>query len=732
VSTDEAADAQPRRPRKRRPLWKRLLLWAGLLLTGLVGLGVAAFLVAYLAIDVPDPNADFQTETSYVYYEDGRRELGEFELQNRQPVTLAEVPQSLQDAVIAAEDDSFYDNSGIDVPGIVRAAWNNLRGESTQGASTITQQYVKIAYLSSEQSYTRKAKEAILALKIQRELSKTEILEGYLNTIYFGRGAYGVQAASQAYFGTDVDQLNIAQSALLATVLNEPGNLDPAEGRGLNEEALDRYRYVLGRMVELDMLDQTRADRLSQGLPRTPVQPQEDRFGGPEGYLLAMIQDELQAEGFTAEEINGGGLEITTTFSRDDMRAVKSAVRAEQPPGLDELHVAVASVEPGTGAVRALYGGPDYLGDGSDAQVNWATAAAQPGSTFKVFALLAALREGYGLGAIFDGSSPYTLPGTGEAIENQGDSGGVSYGAVTLLTATVNSVNTAYVDLTLALGEGMEGPQRVLDAAELAGIPPEVLRDVDPVPVVPLGFAPVPPVDMANAYATFAAGGERADWFTVEKVVDSDGRTRYTHDPDPEQVMSPGIAADITYALQQVVTSGTGLTASALTCPAAGKTGTATSDDSAVSSSWFVGFSPKLSTAVMYVRGDGNDELLGYLPTYFGGAYPAQTWTAAMEGELAGTDCGEFPPPAYVGGPPPTTATEPPSTTSPPTAGTTQPPTTTRPPPTTTDPPPTTTEPPTTDPATTEPTRTNQSPPTAQSPATTRPPGDPDPPDPDG
>jgi membrane peptidoglycan carboxypeptidase len=256
-----------------RPWWRRLLLWCTFTVLGLVAAALLAFVIAYQAVDIPDPNEDFQTETSFVYYADGKTELGEFALQNRQPVALSEVPQSLQDAVIAAEDRTFYENSGVDVKGILRAAWNNLRGESTQGASTITQQYVKIAYLTSEQSYTRKAKEAILALKIQQQLSKTEILQGYLNTIYFGRGAYGVQAASQAYFATDVEDLDVAQSALLATVLNSPGNLDPAEGRQARADALGRYRYVLDGMVDSGTLDQARADRLSRRLPPSPVQP---------------------------------------------------------------------------------------------------------------------------------------------------------------------------------------------------------------------------------------------------------------------------------------------------------------------------------------------------------------------------------------------------------------------------------------------------------------------------
>ncbi len=691
----EAGGDSPRTPKKKRALWKRLLLWFGLAFAGLMAAGLTAFVIAYFAVDIPDPNEDFQTQTSFVYYADGKTELGEFELQNRQLVALSDVPETMQDAVIAAEDRTFYDNSGVDVKGIVRAAWNNLRGEPTQGASTITQQYVKIAYLSTEQTYSRKAKEAILALKIQQELSKEEILQGYLNTIYFGRGAYGVQAASQAYFGIDVEDLDVSQSAFLAAVLNSPGNLDPKEGRQAKADVLERYHYVLDSMVDAGTLEQSAADKVYDRLPATPVAETESRFGGPKGYLLTMVQDELRAQGFSDEEIAGGGLRITTTFTQQDMQAVRQSVQQNKPDGLKGLHIGVASVEPGTGAVRAVYGGPDFLGKEKGAQINWATAGAQPGSTFKPFALLAGMREGYGLNDYFDGSSPLYLDG-GETVENQGDE---SFGSVSLLRATEDSINTAYVDLTVSMENG---PQKVLDAAKAAGIPDDVLADIPPVAAVPLGFGKVPAIDMANAYATFAAGGERADWFTVEKVTDSDGNERYDHKVSTDQVITEDIASDIVYALQQVVSVGTGTNAGVITCPAAGKTGTATADGVTVSSSWFVGFTPKLATAVMYVRGDGNDELYGYLPTYFGGEYPARTWATAMEGETGEQDCGSFPEPAFVTGDPPT------QTTTPPPSTTTQPPSTTTTPPDTsttphTSPPTTTTKPPTTTTTTTKP-----------------------------
>ncbi|MDQ3325530.1 MAG: penicillin-binding protein, partial [Actinomycetota bacterium] len=673
----------------RRPLWRRVLGWLGVAMLAGAILVLGGFLVAYTLVDIPDPNEDFQAESSFVYYADGKTELGSFAVQNRQLVSLDEVPAHMQQAVIAAEDRTFYENAGIDLKGIARAAYNNIRGEATQGASTITQQYVKILYLTQDQTYTRKAREGILALKVQREVSKGEILQGYLNTIYFGRGAYGVQAASLAYFDADVADISARQSALLATVLNSPGTLDPRQGKAEEAAALVRYRYVLDGMAQAGDVEQAEAKRLARRLPRTIKATETDKLGGPEGFLLAMAREELRNNGFTEADLDAGGLQVTTTFSREAMDAATEAARAQELGDLKQLHVALASVEPGTGKVRAVYGGDDYV----KSDFNWALAGGQPGSSFKPFALLAALRGGISLRDTFDGNSPYVLEATGEDVENQGDSGGGSFGTVSLLTATIESINTAYVDLTLSMENG---GRKVIRAAEAAGIPRSATDKLSPVPVVPLGYAPVPTIDMANAYATFAANGRRTDWHVVEKVVNADGDTVYKPKNSTQRTFSAKVASDVSYALQEVVEVGTGTNASTVRCPVAGKTGTATGEKGEVTSSWFVGYTPTLSTAVMYVRGDGNDELEGFLPTFYGGEFPARTFASYMQEALPDTPCVEFPEPAFL------TATTSPPTSS--TSATTSAPSTT--PPLSTTQPPTTTESATTKPTTTTTTTT--------------------------
>jgi membrane peptidoglycan carboxypeptidase len=711
------------------------------LVLGVVGIlfAAAAFFVLYQAIEIPDRNEDFETQTTFVYYDDGKSEVGRYAEQNRVSIPLRQMPEHLQDAVVAAENRTFWTDRGIDPKGILRAAFSNAQGNATQGASTITQQYVKILYLTTERSLTRKAKEAIVSLKIHNQMSKEEILQGYLNTIYFGRGAYGVEAAAQAYFDKPARELTVRESAVLATVLNNPTAYDPANGKEARRDLMARYQYVFEGMADMGTLDAAKAEKAAKRLPKFPEVEVESQLGGQKGHMLALVKDELLDLGFSEEEIEGGGLRVTTTFQQKAMSAAQQGVLEQRPTKQSDkfLHMAAASVEPGTGALRGFFAGQDYL----ESQINWAEAGGMAGSTMKPFAVATALEEGYALEDTFDGNSPYELP-DGTEMENQGDA---DYGQVSITEATKNSINTAFIDLTTAIPDG---PDKIVETMNDAGIPPAQAPrprqawgiptsspGLEPITGVALGNATVSPINMANAYATLAAGGERADVHVIEKVVDQFGETRYSWKQSTERAIDEDVAADTTYAMQQVVTAdGTGSRATELGRPAIGKTGTATKDGGAVSSSWFAGATPQLATAVMMVRDKGQgalDEIVddgGYWvgDSFAGGYYPAMTWTAIMQRAMEGLPVEEFPEPVFLDGeapeegheyvpPPPPSTTQAPTTTPSPTQtqsttkSPTQEPTTTKPSPTETEP--TTEEPTTSSPSPTFPTTSSTPPP---------------------
>ncbi len=650
-----------------RAWWVKTLRWFAFLAVAGFATGALAFFIVYRSIDIPDPNAEFQTQTTKVYFSDGTTELGEFAEQDRENVDLDQVPASMQAAVIAAEDRSFYTNRGIDFKGIIRALRDNTTsGRITGGASTITQQYVKILYLTQERTYTRKIKEAVLSLKIHNQLSKSEILEGYLNTVYYGNGAYGVQVAAKTYFNKDVSELTVPESAYLATVLNSPTFYDPytpscladgaspecqTETAARDERVLPRYDYVLDGMEKSGAITADEADQFKGVLPAFSPITVNNRYAGPNGYLLKMVENDMAAQEFSDSQVQGGGLRIVTTIDARLQQAAVEAVDEVAPKNLEGLHTGLASVEPGTGAVRALYGGPDFLAS----QVNWATAKTQPGSTFKVFAVIAALEDGFSLETRLDGNTPYRI--NGAQVKNAGDSGGASYGTLDLERATAKSVNTAFIDLTVQMSDGGDvstGAQKILDAAVQAGIPQSTVDDIDPVAVTSLGYAPVAPIDMANAYATLAASGNKADWYVVQKVSSAEGSVLYERVNETDAAVPADVAADTLAALQGVTGSGGTGTAGRTVCPTAGKTGTATATDAdgdvRTSAVWFVGATPKLATAVMYNRGVGNEELDGFLRPAFGGAYPAETFKAFMDEAVDSEDCGSFPKPANIDG----------------------------------------------------------------------------------
>ena len=667
-----ASGTRPQKPLTRKQRVRRVLKW--FLLVCLAGVVVIAGLAVlmYTTTSIPNPNAQFRTQTSYIYYSDGKSKIGQFALQNRDSIPYSEMPQDIKDAVVAAEDHTFWTNHGIDPKGILRAAFSNARGNSTQGGSTITQEYVKVLYLNQERTYTRKAKEAILSLKIQRQMSKQQILEGYLNTIYFGRGAYGIQAASEAYFDEPASRLNLRQAAVIASVLNNPTEFDPANGASHKAALKSRYAYVLSWMAKLGSITDQQATTAAEHLPKFPKQHTSNTYGDQKGHALTLVKNELLKLGFTEDQIQGGGLRVTTTLTKKAMDAAENGVKQAKPAGFGdkELHIGVATVQPGTGALLGFYGGQDYL----ESQINWAAVAGgSVGSSIKPVTLATAIEAGYSLKSTWDGNSPYTFPGTTLQVHNEGEQAGEanghSYGSqVNSIYAMQQSINTAFVDMSNSIPDG---PAKIYKNGEKMGIPPAKANpDYPGIPstsnadfnpkntLLTLGNARISPINMANTYATIADGGKRADVHVINKVTDQNGTVLYKYKDHTTQAVPADVDADVSYALQQVVKGGTGTAALALGRPAAGKTGTATApnangDGTHVSSAWFVGYTPQAATAVMYIRGKGSDALDGWLPSYFGADYPARTWTAVMQGVMSGLPVQDFPPPAYVTGTPP-------------------------------------------------------------------------------
>jgi membrane peptidoglycan carboxypeptidase len=651
------------RAKNRTPAQKwtlRILTAVGIITAlGLVS-GIAIVFIGYTTTRRPDPNADFQTAVSNVYYNDGKSRLGSFAVQNREPLTFDKMPENMTQAIVAAENRTFWTDKGISVRGMLRAAWAIVRGKDLQGGSTITQQYIKILYLNSERTVTRKFREVFLAYRINKELTKEQILEGYLNTIYFGHGAYGVQAASRAYFKTTASKLNVPQAAFLAAVVNNPTAYDPDDADN-HQRIIDRYRYVIQSMLEMGYLTQPEADKYSQQLPRFPEVASSDRYGGPKGFLLKMVERELSQAGFESSQISGGGLKIITTFDKKAQGAAVAAAQKyteEAASAADQkaakLHAAIASVDVGSGEVIALYGGPDYVKNSR----NWATTPRPTASTFKTYAVAAALDNGFSLFSRFNGNT-FTPPGDSTPIRNEFH---YQYGsAVSLLRATALSINTAFVDLTVTMDNGAKKTMKV---AEAAGAPKGPGWDNNS--RLPLGTAEVSPLAQANAYATFANDGVAVPEHVVREVRDANGKVIYKAAPTEKRAVSSDIAHDVTYALTNVIDGGTGKAARSLNRPVAGKTGTKDREDDIVSA-WFVGYTKQISTAVMYVAGDGgNDDLDPYArpgdSTFFGGTYPAQTWAEYMQTATEGQPVEDFPEPAYVNrnsAPEPTVQSEP-------------------------------------------------------------------------
>lgn len=667
--TSGSKPARAKGPKKKlTPKQKVLagLKWATIGLLSLILIATVGVGVLYMTTEIPNPKEDFQTNTTTIYYRDGTTELGTLAIQNRQSIPYAEMPDTIKNAVISAENREFWTDPGISPAGIMRAVWSILNGGDMVGGSTITQQYIKIMYLTSERTFTRKINELILAVKLNNERTKEEILEGYLNTIYFGRGAYGIEAAAHAYFNVPASQLSYAQASVLASVLNAPAYFDPKGGADNINRLTERYNYVLDGLAEMGKITASERDQLKQKLPTFPQIPVDSRYGGPKGFLIRMVQDELLAAGMSEAQIAGGGLKIITTFDKKSQDAIVEtaqkytnlAAKNSNKPAAG-LHAAMASVETTTGEVLAIYGGPDYVKNSR----NWARTDRPTASVFKAFALIAALRGGFTLNDTFNGNT-FTPRGDGVPVRN---AGGAQYGSgVTLRRAVTDSINTAFVDMTQQLPNG---PEEIIKAANDAGVPKGAGWDANN--RIALGTAESSPLEMAAGFATFAADGVYTTPHVVREVHDTSGNVVWKAAPERKQAISQDHARLANAAMRTVVEDGTGSSIDTGGYTAAGKTGTGAVERKTVSS-WLVAYTKQISTAVMFVAGDdGAGNLDDYKAPgdawFYSSRYPVRAWSEYMKVAMEGRPNESFPPAPDATRAPRTPTSRPTSTTPSPT-----------------------------------------------------------------
>ncbi|WP_172638907.1 transglycosylase domain-containing protein [Streptomyces tailanensis] len=647
------AKKQKKAKRPKRTGWRRLIpTWRMVLGAFLIGimLIMGAFVLGYTLVHIPSKPQDAATKQSNVYlYADGTQIARDGEV-NRENVPLSKVSKAAQHAVLAAEDRDFYTESAVDPKAMIRAAWNTATGKGKQSGSTITQQYVKNYYLAQDQTVTRKVREFFIAIKLDREVTKDEILEGYLNTSFFGRNAYGIQSAAQAYFGVDADELTPEQGAYLAALVNAPSMYDVVAHPENKDAAVARWNYVLDGMVKEGWLEQSEREGMKFPTPKQTTT--STAFSGQRGYLVEAIKSYLIENKIIDEEAleNGGGYRITTTIEPKMQKAFIKAVDDNLMDKLDKKNRKVdnyvraggVSIDPKTGKVIAMYGGIDY----TKQYVNNATRRDyQVGSTFKPFVFTAAVENASNTqtgqaitpNTIYDGSSERPVvgwPGETYAPENEDY---VDYGPITVRQATDKSVNSVYAQMAVDVG-----PEKVEQTAIDLGVPKDT-PDMNPYPSVALGTATASVLDMAEAYATLANHGEHGTYTMIEKI-SKDGEVIKLPSTEPQQAVSRKAADTTTSVLRSVVEGGTATAAQASGQPAAGKTGTAEEDQAA----WFAGYTPDLATVVSVMAQNpetgAHESLYGAmgLPRINGGGAPTEIWAQFTKDALKGKKVKDF------------------------------------------------------------------------------------------
>jgi penicillin-binding protein 1A len=618
--------------------WRRWLFGFALLVFAAIAGGL------YYLSRIPLPSPAPLKQTTFVYDSSGKHVLASFSEQNRVNVSIKQVPPVVINAVVSTEDRHFFTEGALNPVSIVRAFISDIRGSGTlQGASTITQQYVKQTYLSSQRTLTRKIREAALAIRVARSESKEEILQNYLNTIYWGRGAYGVEAASQVYFGKDVSQLGLPEAALLAGLIREPESADPTRDP------------VQARINQTDTLKAMERDKKItaaeaahvEALPFSsyvisPSKAAADTDG--DSYFVSAVRQELLAK-YGPAVVDGDGLRVTTTLDPTLQAEAYSAVYGGSSdalnPAAGEPSGALVSID-GNGDVRALVGGQNYKTSSVDLALGTAGGGSgrQAGSTFKAFMLAYLIKAGYSVESVF--------PAPPEVVFPHGNTGGTPWQVtnfahetvaptLSLIDATALSVNTVYSQVVDALGA-----DKLDQMAENLGIRPAELHGV--LSEV-LGTADVSPLEMAAAYATFANQGVYHAPLLITRVTTASGKVLpLPVQPETRVVLSSDQATVLNYVLQQVVLWGTGEAAGGLGTPVAGKTGTTENS----TDGWFIGYTPHLTTAVWMGYASASRSMDGFrgINNLTGGTIPAELWHDYMSAALVSDPqyTGDFPP----------------------------------------------------------------------------------------
>ncbi|MBA2808709.1 penicillin-binding protein [Streptomyces sp. KM273126] len=640
---------------------RRFFTWKKILgaFFGLCLLGMGAFIVLYLVIDVPKGNALAQEQSNIYKYSDGKTLARDGDV-NREIVDLDQVPKGVQYTFVAAENKSFYKDAGVDLRGTARGLINTLSGKGKQGGSTITQQYVKNYYLSQDQTITRKLKELVISLKVDRTESKDYILAGYINTSYYGRGAYGIQAAAQAYYQKDAGELTVPEGAYLAALLQAPSQYDWAVASDTSRRLVkQRWDYVLNNMVGEGWLSAAERDAMKFPVPKKPQGA--PGLSGQTGYLVqaanTALAKQLVADGSASDMddaralVDAGGWTITLNIDKKKQDQLEKSVKDTLTSKLDpkkravdgDVQAGAASVDPKTGKVLAMYGGVDYTKHFTN---NATRADYQPASTFKPLILAAAVAEGaenqngdpITARTIYDGTSKRpVVDGNGNKVgfapPNEDD---VDYGDVTVQTAMNKSINSVFAQMGVDVGMD--------EVMKVAGDLGMDVENEQAVPAQTLGTMGASPLQMAGVYATLDNHGKKV---TPALVASAKHKDRTVEFPDPigDQVISREAADTVTSVLTGVVDDGTART-SVRDNPnrdgqqVAGKTGTSDFNRSA----WFTGYTPNLVTSVgLFGESPKNSAQVslqgatGLLPgkgRVNGGGYPAQIWAAYTFGAM--------------------------------------------------------------------------------------------------